>query len=367
MTLMVAASPCALIISTPATILSAIANGARKGVIFKGGVQVERTASVDVVVFDKTGTLTIGRPEVTDVRVLVDRGLDEDSLLSLAASVERESEHLLARATVKAAVRRNVGLSESFAFQSETGKGVRATVDAGEIWVGNPRYFEDRACIGLERAVAVVEDLREEGKTPVIIARKTQDEEAARVLGVIAYADALRPNAASVVRDLKKLGIKKTIMLTGDNERVARSIAMQAGIDDVHADLLPEDKVRVIRQLMADKHIVAMVGDGVNDAPALATADIGIAMGTAGTDVALETAEVVLMGDDLEHIPYAIALSRKARRTLIANLAFSLGAIVLMVGAIFSFGLSLPLAVVGHEGGTVLVSLNGLRLLLFRR
>ena len=387
MTVMVAASPCALIISTPASILSAIGNGARKGVLFKGGVYMEQAAGIKVVTFDKTGTLTEGKPQVTDVKIIeveskakaeigsstfnVQRSNvwhgSEDELLALAAAVEAKSEHALARATVEAAHERNLELSEALAFQAVTGKGARGLVNSRDIRVGNLRYFEGYNCLGLEAAVPEVERLQAEGKTAVVVAQMTDEGQTAHLLGIVAFADTVRPDAADVVRELKSLGVERVIMLTGDNERVAQAIAAQVGVDEYFADLLPEDKVRIVKELEAKFGSVAMVGDGVNDAPALASASIGIAMGAAGTDVALETADIVLMADDLSNIPYVIALSRQTRKTLVVNLGFAMAMIALMIVAIFAVNMPLPLAVIGHEGGTVLVSLNGLRLLLYKR
>ncbi|MFQ5611882.1 MAG: heavy metal translocating P-type ATPase [Anaerolineae bacterium] len=373
MSVLVAASPCALIISTPASILSAIGNGARRGVLFKGGAYVERAAGIEVVAFDKTGTLTEGKPQVTDVKVLAaDRAPDqlwrgsEDELLALAAAVEFRSEHALARATVEAAHQRELELSEALAFQAATGKGVRGTVDGRDIRVGSLRYFEDFNLLGLEVARQEVRRLQAEGKTSVVVAQVLDDNRTAHALGVVAFADRVRPDAADVVRELKSLGVGQVVMLTGDNERTAEAIAAQTGVDTYFAGLLPEDKVRLVKELEGRFGPVAMVGDGVNDAPALASAAVGLAMGAAGTDVALETADVVLVADDLRNIPYVIALSRQTRRTLVLNLGFALAMIAVMIAAIFTAGLSLPLAVIGHEGGTVLVSLNGLRLLAYR-
>ncbi|MCB8989184.1 MAG: cadmium-translocating P-type ATPase [Ardenticatenaceae bacterium] len=365
MTIMVAASPCALVISTPATVLSAIGNGARRGILFKGGVYVENAATVRVVAFDKTGTLTVGKPDVTDVIVLDEQRVDsEDALLALAAAAESRSEHALAQATVAAAQERDLELAETFAFQAATGKGVQAQVGEHQVRIGNLRYFEELAAEGLETAVAVVTRLQNEGKTSVVVAQMEGDT--AYLVGVIAFADVLRPDAAKVIRDLRARGIEHVVMLTGDNKQVAQRIAAAAGVDTVFADLLPEDKVAAIKEVAEKYGPVAMVGDGVNDAPALATANIGIAMGAAGTDVALETADVVLMSDNLQNLPYMIGLSHATRRTLFVNLGFALFMILLMLATILISNLPLPLAVIGHEGGTVLVSLNGLRLLAYR-
>ncbi|WP_434530224.1 heavy metal translocating P-type ATPase (plasmid) [Haloarcula sp. NS06] len=371
MTLMVAASPCAVIISTPAAVLSAIASGGRQGVLFKGGEHVEAAANIDAVAFDKTGTLTRGETQLTDVFVrdgLANESLTADELLSLAASVQARSEHHLARATVSEAEARALDVPDARRFQSEAGKGVRADVDDGTIHIGNRSYvetvLEDAAIEGLELGLDRLRTLEAEGKTSVLVAREHAGN--ATVLGWLAFTDTVRPGAAEMIEDLRSLGVEHIVMLTGDNERVAQQIADEVGIDEVQAELLPEEKVATIEELVDRYENVAMVGDGVNDAPALATATLGIAMGGAGTDVALETADVVLMGDDIGKIPYVLGLGRRTRRTLTVNLAIAFGAIALMVGTILLRGIPLPLAVVGHEGSTVLVSLNGLRLLGFR-
>jgi Cd2+/Zn2+-exporting ATPase len=372
MTVLVAASPCAIVISTPATVLSAIGNGARRGVLFKGGVYVENAATVKVIAFDKTGTLTVGRPQVTDVVVLGKKPgfsekawlLGEDELLALAAAAESRSEHVLAQATVAAAAERNLALSDALAFQAVTGKGVQAQVDGREVRIGNWHYFEEMETVGLETAAPHITRLQKEGKTTVLVAQ--MEGEAAHILGAIAFADVVRSDAAQVVQHLKAAGIEKVVMLTGDNQQVAERIAAEVGVDEVYAELLPEAKVQAIKRIEASYGPVLMVGDGVNDAPALATATIGMAMGAAGTDVALETADIVLMADDLKNIPYVFSLSHKTRRTLAVNLGFAIFMICLMLVTIFFSNLPLPAAVVGHEGGTVLVSLNGLRLLGYK-
>ncbi len=365
MTIMVAASPCAIVISTPATVLSAIGNGAKRGILFKGGVHVENAATVKVLAFDKTGTLTIGEPKVTNVIPCAAWEGDEEKLLALAAAVETMSEHPLAEAVVDAAKERKLEIPQATAFQATTGKGVRANVDNHTIHIGNRRYFAELASSGLDEASKFVEALQNEGKTSVLVAQITDGTDQANILGVIAFADVLRADAGKIVQSLKDKGVEHVVMLTGDNERVAQHIAQEVGVDDYYADLMPEDKVAVVNQVREKYGPVAMVGDGVNDAPALATADIGIAMGAAGTDVALETADIVLMSDNLHNIPYVIGLSRKTRQTLVVNLVFALFMIVLMLAAIFWRDLPLPAAVIGHEGGTVLVSLNGMRMLRY--
>jgi Cd2+/Zn2+-exporting ATPase len=381
-TVMVVASPCALIISTPASILSAIANAARKGILFKGGAHLEQAAKIDVVAFDKTGTLTEGKPTVTDVTIIPmigdpsevnhPREADQENvLLTLAAAVESRSEHPLALAIVATAKHRNLQILDISSFQATVGKGVRAKVNfmgGIEIAVGSPRYFDALETKGIEHAMREVERLQDEGKTSVLVAKINGDN--ANVLGVIAIADVIRPNAAEVVRELKSLGVSRVVMLTGDNPRVASAMAKRAGIDSFFADLLPEDKVAKIKELRGGAkgdRVVAMVGDGVNDAPALATASLGVAMGAAGTDVALETADIVLMSDDLKRIPYVIALSRQARKVVLQNVIFSVGVMAVLVLAALGLNIPLPLGVVGHEGSTVLVCLNGLRLLGFNR
>ncbi|RDZ51287.1 cadmium-translocating P-type ATPase [Haloferax sp. Atlit-4N] len=371
MTLMVAASPCAVIISTPAAVLSAIASGGRQGVLFKGGEHVETAARIDAVAFDKTGTLTQGDTQLTDVFVrdgTADETLTEDELLSIVAAVQARSEHHLARATVRAADARSLDVPDAERFQSVAGKGVKADVDGTTTHIGNRSYFEtvlgDAAIGGLEPGLDRLQTLAAEGKTSVLVAREHHGD--VSVSGWLAFTDTVRPGAAEMIDDLRSLGVEHIVMLTGDNERVAQRIADEVGIDEVQAELLPEEKVATIEDLVGRFENVAMVGDGVNDAPALATATLGIAMGGAGTDVALDTADVVLMGDDLSKIPYVLGLGRRTRRTLTINLAIAFGAIALMVGAILLRGIPLPLAVVGHEGSTVIVSLNGLRLLGFR-
>ncbi len=391
-TVMVVASPCALIISTPAAILSAIANGARNGVLFKGGAHLEQMAQIDVVAFDKTGTLTVGKPTVTDVTIIPlsgnlqqarlatpahVRAEQENILLTLAASVELMSEHPIARAIVETARTRRLRLPEADHFQATHGKGVRAHVEfmgGMDIAVGSPRYFDGYLTTGLEAAVAEMERLQDEGKTSVLVAklgRAASGALTAHIIGVIAIADVVRPQAPQVVQELRALGVKRIVMLTGDNQRVAQAVMRQVGVDECYAELLPEDKVTRVKALRhaPDGRLqnVAMVGDGVNDAPALASASVGIAMGAAGTDVALETADVVLMSEDLGNLIHAVSLSRAARRVIVQNLVFAIAVIVLLMISALGFQLPLPLGVVGHEGSTVIVVLNGLRLLMYRR
>ncbi len=360
MILLVVASPCALVISTPASTLSALANGARQGILVKGAVHLENLGAVNVVAFDKTGTLTVGKPEVTDVVAL--GNLSEDELLRLAASAERTSEHPLSQAVVTAAARRGLGLRDSTDLQAITGRGIRAEVNGETVLIGNETLFAGYGCDIPSQASSVAETLRQSGKTTMYVGTMPAGGHVI-ILGVVGVADSVRPVAREVIQRLRQLGVQKTVLLTGDNARAAHAIALQTGIDDYRAQLLPEDKVRIIDELKREYGSVVMVGDGVNDAPALATADIGIAMGAAGTDVALETADVVLMADDLTKLPYAIELSRKTRRVIRQNLTFALSVITILVtGTVFGIT-TLPIGVVGHEGSTIVVVANGLRLL----
>lgn len=370
MTLMVAASPCAVVISTPAAVLSAITAGARQGVLFKGGEHVEAASGIRAVAVDKTGTLTEGmtqldravpRPSATVDGIPV----TERDLLGIAAAVQAKSEHHLAQATVDAASEAGVEVPDATAFHAVVGRGVRARIEGSHVHIGNVRYFEDASLPsdieGMSSARAAVDALEAEGFTSVIVVIESDSD--ASAIGWLAFSDTIRPEAAGMIEALRREGVEHVVMLTGDNERVARHVAEAVGIDAFHAELLPEEKVERVETLVDRFGRVAMVGDGVNDAPALAAANLGVAMGGAGTDVALETADIVLMGDDLSRIPYVIGLGRRTRRTLVMNFAIAFGAIVIMVVAILTAGMPLPLAVIGHEGSTVLVSINGLRLI----
>ncbi|BDG62290.1 hypothetical protein caldi_33800 [Caldinitratiruptor microaerophilus] len=358
MMLLVVASPCALVISTPAAILSGIARGARAGVLFKGGRHLEDLARVRVVAFDKTGTLTAGRPEV--VGVFPEAGESAESLLRLAAAAEARSEHPLAEAIVDHARRLGIALPEAEDFQATSGVGARARVGGQEVWVGSVRLLDEFAVPADHPVRAQARRLADGGRTTVVVLAD------GRPRGIIALADTPRVAAREAIAELKAMGVERIVMLTGDHVRAAEAIAREVGVDDVRAELLPQDKLAVIRELRERYGPVAMVGDGVNDAPALAAADVGIAMGGIGTDVALETADVVLMADDLHKVAEAIDLSRRTRKVLIQNLSFAVGVIVLLVTVTFVGGLTLPLAVVGHEGSTIVVALSGLRLLASR-
>ena len=368
MTVMVAASPCALIISTPASILSAIGNGARRGLLFKGGVHVEQSGGLKVIAFDKTGTLTRGKPEVHEVHLTAAgrETLSQQDFLALAASLESPSEHVIAAAITDEAHARSISLFPVHEFENVPGVGVRGTVNGASYLAGSPTLLRTGVLPAQEAEIgAVVQKLQESQHTVVVLSRGTRDNH--EVLGLIGLKDQIREESARVIQELKADGIERVVMLTGDNERTAQAIAVEAGVDEVFCELLPEDKLNVVERLEREYGPTAMIGDGVNDAPALAAASVGVAMGAAGTDVALETADVVLLSDDLNMVPYLVSLSRKTRQTLIVNLSVAMGLIGLMLAGIFFFALPLPLAVIGHEGGTVLVSLNGMRLLMYRR
>ena len=355
MAVLVAASPCALAIATPSAVLSGIARAARGGVLIKGGAHLENLGMLTAVAFDKTGTLTLGKPRVTDVVAV---GGDEARLLTLAAAVESRSAHPLAQAVVAEAKGRGLTWSEAGETESVTGKGVRAEFDGQKVAIGNAKMFDGEVIPDAIQQQA--ERLQTEGKTIMLIQADGQ------FLGVVALADTPREDVREVLARLHQLGIRKTIMLTGDNERVGRAIADAVGLDEVEAGLLPEDKVKAMEELGQRYGQVAMVGDGVNDAPAMARATVGIAMGGAGTDVALETADVALMADDLSKLPFAVALSRASRRIIRQNLYVSLGVVALLIPATLFGWAGIGVAVLIHEGSTVVVVVNALRLLAYR-
>jgi Cd2+/Zn2+-exporting ATPase len=353
MTVLVVASPCALIISTPSSILSAIANAAKKGILYKGGAYLEQAAAIKTIAFDKTGTLTEGKPEVTDTFSL---NGDTDHVILMAASAEEYSEHHLASAILKEAADRNLTLVKATDVDAIAGKGITAKVNGSVVTVGNSHLFNGQTESLSADLISSINNAREHGKTVVYVSENDS------IIGAIALADKIRTQAVETLDELRNMGITNLVMLTGDSENVARNVAEQLGITHYYAALLPEQKVEKIREL-TEQGTVAMVGDGVNDAPALATSHLGIAMGAAGTDVALETADVVLMGDDLSKLPYMIRLSRKARKVVWQNITFSLAVIAMLMGSVFLFDLPMTLGVIGHEGSTLIVVLNGLRLL----
>lgn len=356
MTLLVAASPCALALGTPASILAGVAQAARHGVLVKGGAHLENLGRLKAIAFDKTGTITHGQPEVTDV-VALNAQVSSDELLSIAGAVENRSGHPLAQAVVRAAQAKGQLFPDVGDVESLTGRGLRSSVNGRAVLIGNLKLIEESNVAVSAEAKQQIDSLQGGGKTIMAVAVGGQ------LAGVIALADTLRPDAAPTMAALKKMGVRETVMLTGDNTRVANAIAQQVGLTTFRADLMPEDKVTAIRNLVGSHGEVAMVGDGVNDAPALANATIGIAMGGAGTDVALETADVALMGDDLSKLPFAVGLGRAARAIIQQNLAISLGVIALLVVASLTGWVGIGIAIVFHEGSTIVVVLNALRLL----
>jgi Cd2+/Zn2+-exporting ATPase len=354
MVFLVVASPCALVSSIMPAMLSAISNRARRGILFKGGAHVENLALTSVVAFDKTGTLTLGMPQVTDF--IVGKEYDHDEILAKCAAVENLSEHPLAKAIVHKAKAEVKGLilKELESVQSITGWGMSAEMD-GQLWkIGKSNILDTQTVepIWLEQRG----HLMNQGKTVSVIMNDSH------VVGLIAFQDTIRPQAVLAVKSLQALGIR-VAMLTGDHEDTAQVIGEQIGVDWVYADLQPEDKVAYIKQLREQHGHVVMVGDGVNDAPALATATVGIGMGMNGSGTALEVADVVLMNDNIEEIASTIRLARRAQRVIKQNMAFAISVILLLIMSNFFVDIPLPFGVLGHEGSTILVILNGLRLL----
>lgn len=335
---LVVASPCAVALSAPTAVLSAIAHAARKGILFKGGVYVETLGTADTVAFDKTGTLTRGEVVLEGITPL--NGFSGEDALALAAALESRSEHPLARAVVEAARQRRLPVVPPESFRYEVGRGVRGRVKGHEVYVGKP----ETPGPGDEGSTLV--EVRIDG----------------RPAAFLRFRDSLRPEAGRVIAALRRMG-KNVVILTGDRKSVGERVAAELGVDEVFSELLPEDKVEVVRRLQAQGRKVAMVGDGVNDGPVLAAADVGLAIGGASTDVALEVADVVLMREGLEHLPYAFRLSAKARRIILENFALAFGVILTMVVLNVLVNVPLTLGVVAHEGSTVVVILNGLRLL----
>ena len=359
MVLLVAASPCALAIGTPAAVLAGIAQAARRGVLIKGGVHLENLGRLRVIAFDKTGTITSGKFAVTRIVALNDS--NEENVLRFAAAVEAQSSHPLAAAIVQTARDRKITFPTAASIENLAGKGIRAQVDSAEVLLGALRAFaDDPAAAPGSSLAATVTQLEADGQTTVIV------RQAGKFIGVIALADEPRASSAGIMQRLKALGVNQLVMLTGDNEAVAKRVAATVGLTDVRAALLPENKLTAIRDLEREHGAIAMVGDGVNDAPALAAATVGVAMGGAGTAVALETADVALMGDDLGKLAFAVGLSRASRRIIQQNLAIALGVIALLIIGTLSGKVVLSAAVFLHEGSTVLVAANALRLLAWR-
>ncbi|MBV5291244.1 MAG: heavy metal translocating P-type ATPase [Curvibacter lanceolatus] len=360
MAVLVAASPCALAISVPSAVLSGVARAGHGGVLIKGGAPLESLGRLDAMAFDKTGTLTEGKPQLTDVQPAA--GVSTEELLTVALAVERHSDHPLAAAVVEGAQERLGPLAsvpEVLGLQSLTGLGVTARVGQQTACIGKPALFSR---LGLAAPDATLQQAREAleqaGRSTMLVRLGQRD------LGVLGLMDTPRPGAAAVMQALRALGIQRLIMISGDNQQVAEAVAHAIGLTEARGELMPEDKVQAIQALRADGGQVAMVGDGVNDAPAMAHATVGIAMGAAGSDVALETADVALLGDDLAQLPFAVGLSRQTSRIIRQNLWVSLGVVALLLPATL-LGLNMGTAVLFHEGSTLLVVVNALRLLRY--
>ncbi|MBP9155920.1 MAG: heavy metal translocating P-type ATPase, partial [Xanthomonadales bacterium] len=359
MAVLVAASPCALAISTPSAVLSGVARAARGGVLIKGGAALETLGVLHALAFDKTGTLTEGKPRVTDW--VPAEGIAETELMQVSVAVERLSDHPLAAAVVRDGSERlgATPATEATDLESLTGKGLRARVNGEDVYLGKQSLFTEISGPAVPPALAAdVNRLETLGRTVFVVRHGT------RYLGAVGLMDTPRAAAKAAVTQLRALGMQQMVMLSGDNQRVADAIAQAVGIDRALGALMPEDKVRAIRDLRATGD-VAMIGDGVNDAPALAAASVGIAMGAAGSDVALETADVALMGDQLDRLPFVVGLSRQTRRIIRQNLWASLGMVALLIPATM-FGMKMGIAVLFHEGSTLLVVANALRLLAYR-
>ncbi len=360
MAVLVAASPCALAISVPSAVLSGVARAGRGGVLVKGGGPLENLGTLTAMAFDKTGTLTEGKPRVTDV--VPASGVTQKELLETAAAVEAQSDHPLAAAVVFAANEELGGapIPSAEGVASLTGQGIRARVNGQEVHIGKPKMFETLAGAGLPGEISSeASRLEKDGRT-VMVVRAGE-----RYLGVLGLLDTPRESAAAVISQLRQLGLRRIVMLSGDNQGVADAVAAKLGLDEAIGGMMPEDKVAFIKSMREKEGLVAMVGDGVNDAPAMANATVGIAMGAAGSDVALETADVALMADDLRHLPFAVGLSRQTSRIIKQNLWASLGMVAFLIPATL-FGLKIGVAVVFHEGSTLLVVANALRLLAYR-
>ena len=352
-TLLIFTSPAELGLATPLVMIAAIARSARSGILVKGGLYLESLAKVDVMVFDKTGTLTANKPQVVSVEIHDDR-FSEDNLLSLAATADRRSAHPLAKAVVDHAVEKNIAFAEPEQYEQLQGRGVKATVAGQTVLVGN-------AALLRESGVSLVNPVAAGGQTPIHVAID------GKFAGVILIADSIRPGAREALMQLKRSGVKRIAMLTGDNEATAQAIASQLGVDEIHANLMPEDKVKVIEDLKKQGHRVAMIGDGINDAPALASADVGIAMGGGGTQAALEAADIVLMTDDLYKIVSARSIARRAYRTIQENLFVGVGVVhVLGITAALMGWIGPIEAAILHLGPDILVFLNSAKLLRVR-
>lgn len=353
---LVVASPCALVAAIMPTLLSGIANGARQGILFKSGAQLELIGQVRAIAFDKTGTLTTGQPQV--YKVIPAKGYTEADVLELAAALETYSEHPVGQAICQYATQvLSVSDRSLTSVQAQPGQGITGLSGTTPVYVGKAAFVQSAVKATPADLLSHTDQLEQDGKTVVWIA------EANTVLGLIAIADTIRPEATAAIAQLKRRGIEAIVMLTGDNQKTANSVANLIGIEQVYAELLPEQKLQIIQQMQQKYKTVAMIGDGINDAPALAQATVGIAMGAAGSDVALETADIVLMTDRLEKIAAAIRLGQRSQTVVKQNIVFAISFILFLITANFIGNITLPLGVIGHEGSTVLVVLSGLRLL----
>lgn len=362
MAVLVAASPCALAISTPSAVLAGVARAAREGVLIKGGRPLEDLGSLNALAFDKTGTLTEGKPKLTNA--IPFEPIDRQTLLTVAVAVEELSDHPLAAAIVEGgkAELENITISKAQNLEALTARGIKATVEGKTVHIGNRRLFEELTGEAVPKEIdQQMASLEEEGHTAMIVHQNSQ------YLGIISVMDVARPEAAATLQKLKQIGIQRMVMLTGDNQKVANAVARNIGITDPMGSLLPEDKVAAIEKLKAEEGKVAMIGDGVNDAPAMAKSTVGIAMGAAGSDVALETADIALMADRLDNLPFAIGLSRKAKGIIKQNLWISLGMVVILIPLTLTGIADIGPAVIAHEGSTLVVVFNALRLLAYKK
>jgi len=356
---LVVGCPCALVISTPISIVSAIGNAAKKGVLVKGGVYLEEIGGLKAIAFDKTGTLTKGVPVVTDYKV-IDNQTDEQELLSIITALEYRSQHPLASAIMNKADSDNISYSDILIedFSSITGKGIKGNINGNMYYIGSPKLFKELSFSNFNKSLEQdVATLQKQGKTVMVAG--TED----KIEAIIAVADEVRESSNEVIQKLHQAGIKKTVMLTGDNRSTANAIGEHAGVTDIQSELLPQDKLNVIKQLKSEYNHVAMVGDGVNDAPALAASTVGIAMGGAGTDTALETADVALMGEDLKKLPFTVKLSRKTLNIIKGNIAFAIAIKFFALLLVIPGWLTLWIAILSDMGATLLVALNGMRLM----
>ncbi|RCW57481.1 cation-translocating P-type ATPase [Halanaerobium sp. ST460_2HS_T2] len=357
LTLLVIGCPGALVISTPISIVAGIGNGAKNGILIKGGEYLEKSGEIDLLAFDKTGTLSKGEAEVDQI---ITYAKSESEVLRLAAAAEFNSEHHLARAIKnKAEAELKESVKSPVSFETHTGKGVTARIDGREIMIGNSRLFKEQGIKIPEKIERKKNKLEKQGRTVVVVS------EAEKIIALISIADRPRENAYQIAEKLKRVGIKKVVMLTGDNERIAESVAEELNLDGYKAELLPEDKVKAVEEYQKEGYKVAMVGDGINDTPSLVTADIGIAMGAAGTDAAIDTADITLMADNLDKLPYAVGLSKAANRNIKQNVAFAVLVVFALLAGVLGQKVFLASGMLVHELSVLIVIFNAMRLLRY--